>query len=76
MHSAKPAQPSFNVAAQSDHEFDVMTAKSVSRVLRVNKKTLYEMVRTRAIPGVIRMGRVLRFSRAALAKWLASARGE
>jgi excisionase family DNA binding protein len=54
----------------------VMTADSVSRMLRVNKKTLYEMVRTRSIPGVVRMGRVLRFSREALAKWLAAARGE
>jgi excisionase family DNA binding protein len=48
----------------------VMTADSVSRVLRVNRKTVYEMVRTRSIPGVVRMGRVLRFSRAALMAWL------
>jgi excisionase family DNA binding protein len=48
----------------------VMTADSVSRALRVNRKTIYEMVKANSIPGVVRVGRVIRFSRDALLAWL------
>jgi excisionase family DNA binding protein len=69
MHSPKDSTAEAEdrpVAAQHS----VMTADSVSRMLRVNRKTIYEMVRTNSIPGVVRMGRALRFSRHALLRWL------
>ena len=52
----------------------VLKVNSVARVLRVNRKTVYEMVRLKTIPGVVRMGRALRFSRDALLDWLGARR--
>jgi excisionase family DNA binding protein len=75
MHSASSSLPEVR-RPSLEKLAPVMTANSVSRMLRVNRKTLYEMVRAKAIPGVVRMGRVLRFSREALTRWLAAARGE
>jgi excisionase family DNA binding protein len=48
----------------------VLRVSSVARLMRVNRKTVYEMVRTKSIPGVVRMGTALRFSRDALLQWL------
>jgi excisionase family DNA binding protein len=48
----------------------VLRVSAVSRLMRVNRKTVYEMARTRSIPGAVRMGRALRFSRDALLAWL------
>ena len=48
----------------------VLKVDSVARVLRVNRKTVYEMARANSIPGTVRMGRALRFSRDALLHWL------
>jgi excisionase family DNA binding protein len=54
----------------------ILTTDSVARVLRVNRKTVYEMVRAGSIPGVVRLGRVIRFSRDALLAWLGVKKGE
>ena len=48
----------------------ILTVNSVAKLMRVNRKTVYEMVRLKAIPGVVHMGRALRFSRDALLAWL------
>jgi excisionase family DNA binding protein len=48
----------------------VLTVDEAARLLRVNRKTLYESVRLRQIPGVVRMGRSIRIGRDALLEWL------
>lgn len=68
-HSPKPNRPQ-SERTSLERLGDILTADSVSRVLRVNRKTVYEMVRAGTIPGVVRLGRVIRFSRDALLAWL------
>ncbi len=47
-----------------------LTVDEAARLLRVNRKTLYDAVRDGRIPGVIRMGRSIRIGRDALLGWL------
>ena len=47
-----------------------LTVDEAARLLRVNRKTLYDAVRNGRIPGVIRMGRSIRIGRDALLGWL------
>ncbi|NVB39584.1 helix-turn-helix domain-containing protein [Pseudenhygromyxa sp. WMMC2535] len=49
---------------------EVMTADEVASLLRVNRKTIYEAVQRDEIPGVVRIGRVLRFHREAVLTWI------
>ena len=41
-----------------------------ARLLRVNRKTLYDAVRAGEVPGVVRVGRSIRIGRDALLGWL------
>ena len=53
--STKPAQlPQF------------LKATEVAKILRVNRTTVYEAVQRDEIPGVVRVGRVIRFRRDAV----------
>ena len=47
-----------------------LTVDEAARLLRVNRKTLYDAVRDGRVPGVIRMGRSIRIGRDALLGWL------
>ena len=49
---------------------EILTATEVAGLLRVNRKTLYEAVQRDQIPGVVRVGRVLRFHRDAVLEWI------
>jgi excisionase family DNA binding protein len=49
---------------------EILTATEVASLLRVNRKTLYEAVQRDQIPGVVRVGRVLRFHRDAVLAWI------
>ncbi len=48
----------------------VMTVDEVASLLRVNRKTIYDMVARKQLPGVIYVGRKLRISRRAVLQWL------
>lgn len=48
---------------------EVLTAQEVADLLRIARKTVYEMVRANEIP-CIKTGRVFRFHRATLEAWL------
>lgn len=48
---------------------EVMTAKQTADYLQINQMTLYKRIRLGEIP-VIRMGRVLRFKKEIIDKWL------
>ncbi len=51
-------------------EPSVLTVDEAARLLRVNRKTLYDAVREGRVPGVIRLGRSIRIGRTALVTWL------
>ena len=48
----------------------VLTVDEAARLLRVNRKTLYEAIRAGDVPGVVRLGRSLRIGREALLRWM------
>jgi excisionase family DNA binding protein len=47
-----------------------LTVEEAATLLRVNRKTFYEAVRLGRVPGIIRVGRVIRISREALLAWI------
>jgi len=49
---------------------DLMTADEVATALRLTKRAVYRMVERSQIPGVVRLGRRLRFDRVVLSRWL------
>jgi excisionase family DNA binding protein len=48
----------------------VLTVDEVAALLRVNRKTVYELIGRGEIRGARRLGRTLRFSREAVLDWL------
>lgn len=48
----------------------LLTIDEAARLLRVNRKTLYDAVKVNHVPGVVRVGRTIRISRDALLQWL------
>ena len=63
------ATPSVEAQPSDATEPDVITIDEAARWLRVDRKTLYDAAARRAIP-CARLGRRIRLSRAALARWL------
>jgi excisionase family DNA binding protein len=57
------------VAADAAPAF--LTVEEAAKILRVNRKTLYEAIRLEQVPGVARIGKTLRIRRAALLEWTA-----
>jgi excisionase family DNA binding protein len=49
---------------------DVMTVEELAAHLRVRPKTIYAAIRRKQIPGIVRVGRVIRISRSAVLAWL------
>ena len=49
---------------------EFLKTTELAKLLRVNRKTIYEAVSRDEIPGVVRFGRVLRFRRDAVLEWL------
>ena len=52
----------------------ILKVDEMARLLRVNRKTLYEAVQRDEIPGAFRVGRCLRFRREAVLKWFGQGR--
>lgn len=51
--------------SEFDDDSDVLTAEEVAKLLRMNKKTVYELFRAGQLPGA-HLGREFRFSRRAI----------
>ena len=49
---------------------EMLTVEEAAAFLRVNRKTFYEAVRLGSVPGVIRLGRVIRINKSALISWV------
>ncbi|NTX35402.1 helix-turn-helix domain-containing protein [Myxococcus llanfairpwllgwyngyllgogerychwyrndrobwllllantysiliogogogochensis] len=54
---------------QGSHGPEFLTVKEAAKLLRVNRKTLYEAIRLGQVPDIVRLGRVLRIRRSALVEW-------
>ncbi|NRD67099.1 helix-turn-helix domain-containing protein [Corallococcus exiguus] len=52
-----------------ESEPSFLTVDEAAELLRVNRKTLYEAIRLGQLPGVIRLGRCVRLSRATMLSW-------
>lgn len=48
----------------------VLDARELAAMLGVSPQLVREMVRRGEVPGLIRAGRLLRFSRAAIERWM------
>ena len=50
----------------------IITVDELARAMRVDRKTIYEMVHRGEIPGVVYVGRNIRFVRDVVLEWLCS----
>lgn len=48
----------------------VMTVEELAAYMRVDRKSIYEMVARRELPGAVRVGRMIRISTKAVMAWL------
>jgi len=67
------ARPGAREAAEAANS--VLTVDELAALLRVERKTVYAAIRRGEIPGVRRIGSVLRASRGAVLDWLAQGQG-
>jgi len=69
-HGAESEAPVRDAERGDAREATVLTVDEAARLLRVNRKTLYDAVREGRVPGAIRLGRSIRIGRMALLGWL------
>ncbi|WP_140869616.1 helix-turn-helix domain-containing protein [Myxococcus xanthus] len=69
-HRAWKKGPEETAGAPSSGAPDFLTVEEAAALLRVNRKTLYESIRLGQVPGIVRLGRVLRIRRSALVNWM------
>ena len=55
--------------SKPDQMPEFLKAEELAKLLRINRKTLYDAVARDEIPGVVRFGRSLRFRRDAVLAW-------
>lgn len=48
----------------------ILTVREAATLLRLNRKTIYDLVRRNQLPGARRLGRALRFDRDSLLRWM------
>lgn len=51
---------------------EILTVDQVARVLRLNRKTVYQNIASGELPVAFRLGRAIRISKNALINWLES----
>lgn len=49
---------------------EFLTVDEAAALLRVNRKTLYDSIRLKQVPGVLHLGRSIRIRRVALLTWM------
>jgi excisionase family DNA binding protein len=52
-----------------------MTTEEVADLLRIERRTVYALVKRGELPGALYLGRALRFSRDAVLRWLSEGQG-
>lgn len=51
---------------------DLLTVSEAATLLRVSTKTVYELVRTKSLPGAAKIGGIIRINRETLLAWINS----
>jgi excisionase family DNA binding protein len=74
-HVEPRAQDRATAAEPSQDDPAVLTVDETAALLRVNRKTVYELIARGEIPGVRRLGRVVRIHRPTVLSWLAEGQG-
>jgi excisionase family DNA binding protein len=64
-----PPRKGSTTATAPPAQGDVLTVDEAAAFLRVNRKTLYAAIQKGEVPGVVRIGKTIRLSRAALLDW-------
>jgi excisionase family DNA binding protein len=59
------------MSAAEQLEPEVLTVDETAKLLRLNRKTVYEMVEKRQLPGAKRFRGAIRIHRATLIAWMA-----
>jgi excisionase family DNA binding protein len=72
---ADPEQAPLSESAPCEPLSDVLTVAELARLLRVERKTVYAAIHRGEIPGVRRVGSLLRASRDTVLAWLAQGQG-
>lgn len=62
--------------ARGDDLVPILTVDELALLLRLDRKTVYSMVRRGEIPGVRRFGRAVRVHRDTVLRWLADGQGQ
>lgn len=68
-HSAATETAASDLAGSSALP-EALTVDEVASLLRVDRKSVYAAVSRGEIPGVLRVGRLIRFSREAVLRWV------
>jgi len=77
----KPEQPGNDVTVERISAPDeaalppVLTVHELAALLRVDRKTVYNLITTGDLPGVRRLGKTIRISRDAVLRWLSEGQG-
>jgi excisionase family DNA binding protein len=61
--------------AHEEPQSAVLTVDELAKVLRVDRKTVYNLIARGELPGVRRLGRAVRIHRDAVLGWLAQGQG-
>jgi excisionase family DNA binding protein len=64
------------MATRDNESGECLTVREAAALLRLDRKTVYQLVADDKLPGVRRVGRSIRLFRPALMKWLEDARPE
>lgn len=62
-------------ATDAAHLPPVLVVAELANYMRVDRKTVYELIRSGVLPGVRRCGRSLRIHRDTVVRWLADGQG-
>jgi excisionase family DNA binding protein len=70
-----PGKAEATRSPQDPPEPEFLTVEELSSLLRVDRKTTYAAIARGELPGVRRIGRVVRIHRATVLEWLATGQG-
>jgi excisionase family DNA binding protein len=62
-------------AGESAPDVDVLTVPEAAKLLRLNRKTVYEAIQRGEFPGARHIGGAIRISKSAVLEWLAEGQG-
>jgi len=69
--AGKSGSPTASPDAHAARAPLVLTVDEAAKLLRVNRKTVYDAIARKQLPGVRRLGRTIRIHRQTLLSWLA-----